>query len=43
MKKIARFLGITVQALILGLLLFIAIGQLITLKSDARIFFYQAF
>ena len=43
MKKIARFLGITVQALILGLLLFVAVGQLIALESDTRIFFYQAF
>jgi len=43
MKKLARFLGITVQALVLGLLLVVSVGQLIALKTDARIFYYQAF
>ncbi|MDM8559129.1 hypothetical protein [Candidatus Parabeggiatoa sp. HSG14] len=43
MKKIARLLGITLQALVLGILLFIAIGQLVALETDARIFLYQAF
>jgi len=43
MKKVARLLGITLQALVLGTLLFVAVGQLVALKTDARIFFYQAF
>jgi len=39
----ARCLGVLLQALILGSLLFLALGQLLALGADARIFRYQAF
>ena len=39
----ARICGIVVQAIILGILLFIAIGELVELETGARIFRYQAF
>jgi hypothetical protein len=38
-----RLLGITLQALVLGTLLFLAVARLVGLESGARIFRYQAF
>jgi hypothetical protein len=43
MKKIARLLGITLQAIILGILLLVSLGKLVALETDARVFRYQAF
>jgi hypothetical protein len=39
----ARLLGIVVQAVVLGIFLFIVIGRLIAVESGARLFRYQAF
>lgn len=41
--RLARFAGIVLQALILGTLLFVAIGQLVALGTGTRLFRYQAF
>jgi hypothetical protein len=41
--RFAYFLGVLVQALVLGILLFFAIGRLIGMSAGARIFQYQAF
>lgn len=41
--KFARYLGWIVQALVLGVLLFIAIANLISVGSGASIFRYQGF
>lgn len=43
MKKTARWIGITLQAAILGTLLFFAVGKLVALETGARIFRYQGF
>jgi len=43
MRKLARGVGICVQGIILGLLFFLALGQLMALQSGARIFRYQGF
>lgn len=43
MKRRARQLGIWLQGLTLGFLLFIAIVQLLALSSGARLFDYQGF
>lgn len=43
MKQRAKRLGIWVQGLVLGMLLFIAIIQLLALSSGARLFDYQGF
>lgn len=39
----AKWLGIVVQAIVLGVLLFFALGELAGLEGGARIFRYQAF
>lgn len=39
----ARWLGVALQALVLGLLLFLAIGELIALENDARVFLYEGY
>jgi len=36
-------LGIAVQAIVLGILLFIVIGRLVAMETGARLFRYQAF
>jgi len=41
--KIARFLGILLQAIILGFLLFVSVGSMVAIETDARVFRYQAF
>lgn len=41
--KIARLLGISIQAIVLGLVLSVAVGKLVALETDARVFRYQAF
>ena len=41
--RAARWAGIALQALILGSLLFLAIGQLVAMGTGARLFRYQAF
>lgn len=41
--KIARWIGIFLQALVLGVLLFFAIGELIAIEGDARVFRYEAY
>ena len=41
--KLPRLLGIAFQALVLGVLLFLAVGRLVGLETGARIFRYQAF
>ncbi len=41
--SLPRLFGIVLQALVLGTLLFFAIGSLVALAADARIFRYQAF
>jgi hypothetical protein len=41
--KIARLLGILLQIIVLGTTLSIAIGKLVALETDARVFRYQAF
>lgn len=43
MMKIARFLGLLVQALVLGFLLFVSVGNMVAVETDARVFRYQAF
>jgi len=40
---VSRTLGIVLQAIILGVLLFFAVGKLIAVESGARVFVYQAF
>lgn len=42
-QRLARLAGIALQALILGTLLFVAIGQLVAMGTGARLFRYQAF
>lgn len=39
----ARACGIAVQALVLGVLLFIAVSKLMELEAGMRVFRYQAF
>jgi hypothetical protein len=41
--RIARLIGVALQAVILGTALFLAIGQLAGLQGGARLFRYQAF
>jgi len=41
--KFARVLGTFLQAVILGFLLFVSVGSLVALETDARVFRYQAF
>ena len=41
--KLARALGIVVQAVVLGVLLFYALGWLLGMETGARIFRYQGF
>jgi hypothetical protein len=41
--KFARALGVLLQAIVLGVLLFTSIGSLVALEADARVFRYQAF
>jgi hypothetical protein len=43
MIRLSRLLGIALQALILGLCLFLAIAKMIGIETGARIFRYQAF
>ena len=38
-----RLCGIVVQSIVLGVLLFIALGKLIEIESGVRLFRYQAF
>lgn len=39
----ARRLGQVLQALLLGLLLALALGQLVAVEQDARVFRYEAY
>lgn len=39
----ARWAGVILQALILGLLLALAVGRLVAQESDARVFRYEAY
>ena len=41
--SIARLSGVVLQAVILGTLLYFAVGKLVAIESGARIFRYQAF
>ena len=41
--RLPRLLGIVLQALVLGVFLFLAVGRLVGLEAGARIFRYQAF
>jgi hypothetical protein len=41
--KYARLAGIVVQALILGTLLFVAVGRLMVTEEGSRVFRYQGF
>jgi hypothetical protein len=41
--KFARSLGILIQAVILGFLLFVSVGSMVAMETDARVFRYQAF
>jgi len=41
--RAARWLGILVQSLVLGLLLFLAVLNLVIARSDDTIFRYQGF
>lgn len=41
--KWLRWLGISIQAFILGIFLALAIGKLIALEIGARVFRYQGF
>lgn len=43
MNRFAYTLGIVTQAVVMGTLLFFAIGKLISLETGARLFRYQAF
>lgn len=43
MKKFMRILGILIQAVLGGILFFIAVSSLIGLETGARIFRYQGF
>lgn len=43
MKLFARWLGIFVQAMVLGYLLFFAILRLMALSEGAKLFRYQGF
>lgn len=43
MIKLLRWLGICIQAIVLGILLYFAIGKLIALETGARVFRYQGF
>ncbi len=40
---VARWAGIVLQAIVIGTLLFLAVGNLVAIESGARIFRYQAF
>jgi hypothetical protein len=41
--KLARIMGIAVQAFVLGVLLYLAILKLLPQTGKARLFFYQGF
>ena len=41
--KYARWIGIIFQALMLGGLLFLAIGKMVAMATGARVFEYQGF
>lgn len=41
--RVCRALGVVCQALLLGTLLFIAVGALVAIEDGARVFRYQAF
>lgn len=43
MMRLAHILGITVQVLVLGELLFAALSQMVVLQTAARIFQYAEF
>ena len=43
MIRAARIAGLIVQALILGTLLYAALGRIVALETGAQIFRYQAF
>ncbi len=43
MKKFMRILGMLTQAVLGGILLFIAVSSLIGLETGARVFRYQGF
>ncbi len=43
MSRCAKWLGIALQSLVLGILLFWAIVELLSLSQAARIFRYQGF
>lgn len=41
--KTARWAGILLQALVMGILLFLAIAKLMVIHSGARVFRYEGF
>jgi hypothetical protein len=43
MKKIAYAFGVSLQGVILGVLLFLALCDLVSISAGARIFRYQGF
>ena len=43
MMKLARVLGVVVQAIVLGTLLFMAVAMLLNSSGAVRIFQYQGF
>ncbi len=43
MNKMARFLGICIQGIVLGSLLFLALVTLLQMTGGARIFQYEGF
>lgn len=43
MSKLLRGMGILVQAVVMGALLFLAVGGLVAIQAGARVFRYQAF
>jgi hypothetical protein len=43
MSRLGRFLGVMIQILVLGELLFIALTQMVALRVAARVFQYAEF
>ena len=41
--RLPRLLGIALQAIVLGVFLFLAVAKLVGMETGARIFRYQAF
>ncbi len=43
MRRFARWLGVAIQLLVLGQLLFVAVSQMYVVQTGARIFRYAGF